>query len=153
MSGDRDGPDPPGGVPPAGGAAAGMRLDKWLWHARFFKTRTLAGTAAGGGRVRVNRAPVAKPGQTVRVGDVLTFPQGHHVRVIEILALSARRGPASEARALYRDLDPPRPRAETESRPSTPAPAARREPGAGRPTKRERRQLDRLKPAPDDPTL
>ncbi|MBP5858015.1 RNA-binding S4 domain-containing protein [Marivibrio halodurans] len=142
-----------GAPDPAGGARPGMRLDKWLWHARFFKTRTLAGTAAGGGRVRVNRVPVAKPGQTVRVGDVLTFPQGHHVRVIEIRALSDRRGPASEAQALYRDLDPPQPRADADGKASTPAPAAKREPGAGRPTKRERRQLDRLKPNPDDPTL
>lgn len=128
-----------------------MRLDKWLWHARFFKTRTLAGEVASGGRIRLNRRPVAKPGQAVRVGDVLTFPQGPHVRVIEILALSVRRGPAVEAQALYRDLDPPAPRATDPDAPPAPAPPAKREPGAGRPTKRERRRLDRLKPDPGDP--
>lgn len=135
------------------GATPGMRLDKWLWHARFFKTRTLAGTVAGGGRIRVNRVPVGKPGHTVRVGDVLTFPQGRHVRVIEIRALSDRRGPAAEAQALYHDLDPPARPTPAEDRPPAPAPAAERAPGAGRPTKRERRRIDRLKPGPDDPTL
>ncbi|MCR9219493.1 MAG: RNA-binding S4 domain-containing protein [Alphaproteobacteria bacterium] len=130
---------------------ASMRLDKWLWHARFFKTRTLASDVAGGGRMRLNRQPVAKPGQALRVGDVLTFPQGPHVRVIEVLALSARRGPAGEAQALYRDLDPPQPRARPGEDPAAPAAAARREPGAGRPTKRDRRRLDRLKPEPGGP--
>ena len=134
-------------------SGGGMRLDKWLWHARFFKTRTLAGAVAGGGRIRVNRAPVAKPGHTIRVGDVLTFPQGRLVRVIEVLALSTRRGPAAEARALYRDLDPPAARPKAGDAPAAPAPAARREPGAGRPTKRDRRRIDRLKPDPDDPIL
>ena len=128
-----------------------MRLDKWLWHARFFKTRTLATEAAAGGRMRLNRAPVSKPGQTIRVGDVLTFPLGPHIRVIEVAALSLRRGPASEARTLYADLDPPPARrAPSGPAPETPATPAKREPGAGRPTKRERRQLDRLKPAPED---
>ena len=83
----------------------GLRLDKWLWQARFFKTRGLSADLVSKGRVRVNGQPVSKPGRTVRPGDVLTFPQGRAVRVIRILAPGERRGPAAEAQALYRDLD------------------------------------------------
>ncbi len=120
---------------------AKLRLDKWLWYARFFKSRTLAAEAVTGGKVRVNRQPVRKPGFGVRPGDVLTFAQHRHVRVIEVLALGIRRGPAPEAQGLYRDLDPPQPRAPAPT-PATP----RREAGAGRPTKKERRAIDSLKP-------
>ena len=83
----------------------GLRLDKWLWQARFFKTRGLSAELVSKGRVRVNGQPVSKPGRAVRPGDVLTFPQGNAVRVIRILALGERRGPAAEAQALYHDLD------------------------------------------------
>jgi len=118
-----------------------LRIDKWLWHARFFKSRTLAAKAVGGGHVRVNRQVVRKANAMVQPGDVLTFPLGPHIRVIEIVALGERRGPAPEARTLYTDLDPPQPRTA-----ATAAPAAeRRDPGSGRPTKRERRETDRLK--------
>lgn len=121
---------------------SGIRLDKWLWYARFFKTRTLASKAVGGGHMRVNRHPIAKPGFTVRPGDVLTFAQGPVVRIIEVIACGSRRGPAPEARTLYHDLDPPQLRRKTE--PSAPA-AGQRDAGAGRPTKKERRALDRLR--------
>lgn len=117
-----------------------LRVDKWLWYARFFKTRTLAATMVSGGHMRINRQPARKPGTTVKVGDVLTFPQGPHIRVIEIVALADRRGPAPEAQQLYEDLDPPQPKPKNE----TPE-AALREKGAGRPTKKERRETDRLK--------
>ena len=117
----------------------GLRLDKWLWHARFFKSRTLAAKQCAAGRVRINRQPAEKAHQTVRPGDVLTFPQGNDVRVVRVLALGERRGPAPEARALYEDLSPPAPRA------PRPTPPARREKGAGRPTKAERREIDRLR--------
>jgi ribosome-associated heat shock protein Hsp15 len=120
-----------------------LRIDKWLWHARFFKSRTLAAKAVGGGGVRVNRQLVRKANQMVQPGDVLTFPLGPHIRVIEIVALGERRGPAPEARALYNDLDPPQPRAAASSR--SVAAVERREPGSGRPTKRDRRATDRLK--------
>lgn len=87
-----------------------LRLDKWLWFARFFKSRSLAATVCSGGRVRVNRQPVAKAHYAIRPGDVLTFPQGRTIRVIRVVALGVRRGPASEAAALYEDLEPaPRP--------------------------------------------
>jgi ribosome-associated heat shock protein Hsp15 len=83
-----------------------IRLDKWLWYARFVKTRSLAAKLCEGG-VRIDGMPVGKPGATVRPGQVLTFALGRHVRVIELVAIGARRGAAKEARALYRDLAPP----------------------------------------------
>ncbi len=118
-----------------------LRIDKWLWHARFFKSRTLAAKSVTGGRVRVNRQVVKKANHVIQPGDVLTFPLGAHVRVIEVNALGVRRGPASEARTLYTDLDPPQPR----GKPDLPPPPAEREPGSGRPTKKERRAVDWLK--------
>ena len=86
---------------------ARQRLDKWLWCARFFKSRSLATKLLEGGRLRLSGQVVSKSHQVVRVGDVLTFPQGPHIRVIEVVALANRRGPAPEARTLYRDLAPP----------------------------------------------
>jgi ribosome-associated heat shock protein Hsp15 len=81
-----------------------IRLDKWLWQARFFKSRGLAARSIGEGRVRVNAVRVTKPASVVRVGDGLTFVQGGSVRVLRIVALGTRRGPAPEAQALYEDL-------------------------------------------------
>jgi ribosome-associated heat shock protein Hsp15 len=95
---------------PAPGPASesdGLRLDKWLWQARFFKTRALAARLVGNGRVRINQAVVTKPHHRIRPGDVLTFPQGETVRVVRVLDLGSRRGPAREARALYEDLAEP----------------------------------------------
>lgn len=86
-----------------------LRLDKWLWYARFVKTRSLATKLAASGAVRLGGTPVGKASQTVKVGDVLTFPLGPYIRVIRIKALAARRGPAPEAQALYEDLEPPSP--------------------------------------------
>jgi ribosome-associated heat shock protein Hsp15 len=114
-----------------------QRLDKWLWFARFAKSRTLATRLCAEGRVRVNREVASKPSASVRPGDVLTFPQGPHIRVVRIVAPGARRGPAEEARTLYEDLAPPEPRA---SQPQS----AERDRGAGRPTKRDRRAIERL---------
>ncbi len=129
----------------------GLRADKWLWYARFFKTRSLATKICQAGKLRLSGQGVIKPHFKVRVGDVLTFPQARHIRVVKILARAERRGPASEAQALYEDLKPPD--AEGRLPRGTPSPtdpaslaaAGRREPGAGRPTKRERRDLDRLR--------
>jgi len=119
-----------------------IRIDKWLWHARFFKTRTLAQGFVTGGNVRVNKQRIEKANHSVKPGDVLTFVRGPHVRVIEIVALAERRGPATEAQTLYNDLAPPAPKKDD---PDRPAPVAERERGAGRPTKRERREIDRLR--------
>ncbi|MCB6178728.1 RNA-binding S4 domain-containing protein [Rhodobacter sp. Har01] len=95
----------PGGASPR--PADRLRLDKWLWQARFFKTRSLAAAAVETGHIRVNGTPVSRPGRDIAPGDTLTLPQGNRVRLIRILALGARRGPAPEAQALYRDLDAP----------------------------------------------
>ncbi len=91
---------------PNPGALPRLRLDKWLWQARFFKTRALASDMIDAGSVRVNGTRVTRPGRDVAQGDVLTFPQGARIRVIRILALGQRRGPSTEAQALYVDLEP-----------------------------------------------
>ena len=121
--------------------APSLRIDKWLWHARFFKSRTLASTQCAAGKVRLDGSAVSKAHALVRPGQVLTFVQGRHVRVVKVLAIGKRRGPASEAQALYDDLSPPRP--ET-AMPRTGSPAGSRDRGSGRPTKKERRKTDRL---------
>ena len=82
----------------------GMRLDKFLWAARFFKSRTLAAGLLKEGRVRVNRRLVDKAHVTVRIGDVLTFPQADRIRVVRVVALDEKRGPAPVAQTLYEDL-------------------------------------------------
>jgi ribosome-associated heat shock protein Hsp15 len=118
-----------------------LRLDKWLWQARFARTRSLAAKLVSAVRFRINGNPTDKAHHAVRPGDVLTFPLGPHIRVIKIVALGVRRGPAPEARLLYEDLDPPKP-----AQPKSAEPAvAMRDEGAGRPTKRERRATDRLR--------
>ncbi|MCA0919615.1 RNA-binding S4 domain-containing protein [Pseudooceanicola nanhaiensis] len=111
-----------------------MRLDKWLWQARFVKSRSISAELVGGGHVRVNSQKVSKSAHAVGPGDVLTFAYGGQVRVIRIEALGTRRGPASEAQALYTDLEPPQPKEEV--------PTIARIEGNSRPTKRERRKLD-----------
>ena len=83
-----------------------LRLDKWLFHARFFKSRELAAEVITSGHLRINTQRCRKPGHGVGAGDVLTFPQGARIRVIRIAALSDRRGPSETARALFVDLDP-----------------------------------------------
>ena len=114
-----------------------IRLDKWLWHARFFKTRSLAAKVVSERKLRVNGQPISKPAYAVTPEDVLTFPQAKEVRIIKIVALGERRGPAPEAQALYTDLDPPKPR---ERQPQVP-----RFEGKGRPTKKDRRALQQTR--------
>jgi ribosome-associated heat shock protein Hsp15 len=121
-----------------------MRIDRWLWHTRFFKTRTLATKLASSGKVRVNGTLIAKPHFMLAVGDTLTFPQNRHIRVVKVLSLPERRGPAPEAQACYDDLQPP----EAENRmpedrvsaAAMPAPAPEH-----RPSPRDRRALSKLR--------
>ena len=87
-----------------------MRVDKWLWHARFAKTRSVAAGLVKAG-VRLNGTRIAKPAAQVGPGDVLTFAIGARVRVVKVLGLGTRRGPAPEAQALYDDMSPPPPTA------------------------------------------
>ena len=81
------------------------RIDKWLWHARFYRTRVLAQAACTGGLIRLNDQRVEKSSVDVAPGDILTLPKGHDVVVIRVLGVAARRGPASEARLLYEIVD------------------------------------------------
>jgi ribosome-associated heat shock protein Hsp15 len=89
---------------PGQSAEATLRLDKWLWHARFFKSRSLAAAYCAEGRLRLNRRHIGRASAAVRVGDVLTFPLGDAIRVVRVLALGKRRGPPAEARTLYAEI-------------------------------------------------
>ena len=124
-----------------------LRADKWLWYARFFRTRGLATKACNAGKLRISGALVSKAHDGVKPGDVLTFPQGRHVRVVKVLALAQRRGPAAEAQALYEDLKPPSVEGRLPKIAGVQPPGARM-PGAGRPTKQDRRALDKLRREP-----
>jgi ribosome-associated heat shock protein Hsp15 len=108
-----------------------QRLDKWLWQARFFKTRGLAAKLVADGKVRVNGTRVSKAARSVVPGDTLTFPQARAIRVVRIVALPVRRGPATEAQRCYEDLSPAPP-------PRDPAAPV---PGGPRPTKKDRRNM------------
>lgn len=99
MAGPGSKPDP--------AAQPKLRLDKWLWQARFFKSRGLAADMVLEGHMRVNGTRISRPGRDIGPGDVLTFPQGGRIRVIRVLSLGERRGPATEAQMLYLDLDAP----------------------------------------------
>lgn len=118
----------------------GQRLDKWLWFTRVVKTRTFAARLISSGKARINRVRVSRPSQTVRPGDVITLMIHGRVRVLKVLDCGVRRGPATEADALYDDLSPARQTGKRETLP--PGQPAVREKGAGRPTKRDRRRLD-----------
>jgi ribosome-associated heat shock protein Hsp15 len=94
--------------------AGSMRIDKWLWFARFAKSRSLAAKLCSAGAVVVGGRPAAKPHQPVRIGDIVAVPQGDLIHTVRIVALGARRGPATEARRLYEMQAPPRPIAPSE---------------------------------------
>jgi ribosome-associated heat shock protein Hsp15 len=115
-----------------------VRIDKWLWAARFFKSRTLAAAACHGGKVDVN-GDAAKPSRSVRPGDLLRITLPRSRRIVRVATLTERRGSGGQAALLYEDLTPPPPPREARV-----APPAFRPPGTGRPTKRERRHIDRL---------
>ena len=129
---------------PNGHAGQSQRLDKWLWQARLFKTRTIASKFISDGNVRIARGETTsradKPSALVRPGETLVFTRNERLCVIRILACAERRGPASEAQTLYEDNSPPPPKkSEKEALPFA------REKGAGRPTKKDRRALASLK--------
>ncbi|MCL4190009.1 MAG: RNA-binding S4 domain-containing protein [Rhodobacteraceae bacterium] len=96
----RPGPPPP---------AAALRLDKWLFVARFFRSRAAAAAAVAAGRVRLNGLRIDKPARQVAPGDTLTLVHAGRVRVVRVLALGLRRGTTAEAATLWRDLDAPDP--------------------------------------------
>jgi ribosome-associated heat shock protein Hsp15 len=117
-----------------------QRIDKWLFFARVVKSRSLAAKLAQGGRVRVNRDKIDQPAHQVKAGDVLTITLDRRILVYRVLAVGERRGPAAEARLLYEDLSPQAPKAG--DAPASALPPFR-EAGAGRPTKKERRDMER----------
>jgi ribosome-associated heat shock protein Hsp15 len=122
-------------------SSASVRIDKWLWAARFYKTRSSAQQAIEGGKVKLN-GERTKPAKEVKPGDRLSINIGVHEWAVTVLQVSAQRGPAPVARALYEETEESRVRrARTiEQRREKFEPAMARK---GRPTKRERRELDR----------
>jgi len=112
-----------------------IRLDKWLWQARFFKARSISAKVVTAGHVTLNGSKVKKTSTPVKIGDTLTFLQAETVRIVKIAALGTRRGPATEAQTLYEDLTPV---------PEVPDDTQEVE-RKGRPTKRDRRAIDRIK--------
>lgn len=121
-----------------------FRIDKWLCAARFFKTRALAADAVECGQVQINEVRV-KPAKTLAVGDMLSIHIGQRHYVVEVLALSNRRGPAIEAQRLYRETDESRQRREAIAAQLKEQPQPFR--FRGRPTKRDRREIERFKQA------
>jgi ribosome-associated heat shock protein Hsp15 len=116
-----------------------QRIDKWLWHARVVRTRSAAAELVTSGLVRLNGERVTASSRLVRSDDVITIALDRQVRILKATGFAERRGDAEAGRALYADLTPlPAPRDES-------ARVAPREPGSGRPTKRDRRALDRLR--------
>ncbi|GLS39628.1 RNA-binding protein S4 [Mesorhizobium tianshanense] len=120
---------------------ARQRIDKWLFFSRAVKSRSLAAKLVVAGRVRINRDKAAQASDMVRVGDVLTITLERRIFVWKVLGTGTRRGPAEEARMLYEDMSPP-PVPKGEAVPD--AIPALRDAGSGRPTKKERRETDRL---------
>jgi ribosome-associated heat shock protein Hsp15 len=118
-----------------------VRIDKWLWAARMFKTRSLASEACGAGHVKVDGVSV-KPAKVVRVGDRLEVRTPGGLRILEVAGLGDRRGPAEVARTLYVDHTPPPPPKEEQA---LLVETVTRDRGAGRPSKRDLRELRRLK--------
>lgn len=131
------------GIPKTGGMSDPVRIDKWLWAARFFKTRSLARTAINGGKVRLNGSRV-KPGKPLAVGDHLNVQRGEELFEIEVLVLETRRGPAAEAQKMYLESEESATRRarRKEQKALERAARAQRE---RRPDKRQRRQIVRFR--------
>ncbi|MEO9336402.1 RNA-binding S4 domain-containing protein [Mesorhizobium sp. SB112] len=120
-------------------AAGRQRIDKWLFFSRALKSRSLAAKLVQGGRVRLNGEKLAQASDLVKPGDVLTITLERRILIYKVLLPGVRRGPAEEARALYEDLSPP------PEKKDAPALVPVRDAGAGRPTKKQRRETDRLR--------
>lgn len=124
------------------GRPEAQRLDKWLWYARVTKTRTLAATLVQNGKVRVNRERTLKPRQQVKADDVVTIAVHGRVRVLRVLAPGERRGPAKEAVELYEEISLDAPDGQTATERGGDEGSSV---GGSRPTKRDRRAIDRLR--------
>lgn len=119
-----------------------FRLDKWLWAARFFKTRAIASDAVETGKVQVNDVR-AKPAKALAVGDMVFIRLGPYTHVVEVLELSGKRGPAPVAQKLYRETEESRTKraALAQELKAQPAPSVLK----GRPTKKDRREIEQFK--------
>lgn len=117
-----------------------QRLDKWLFFARMAKSRSLAQSYIQSGHVKVNGAAIRQPSHMLKVGDRLEIGFERMDKVLVVKSSGTRRGPYEEARLLYEDETPPREPSDS----MTPLEQALRQPGSGRPTKKERRALDRF---------
>ena len=135
---------PPKQVDPDGGEK--VRIDKWLWAARFFKTRSLAVEAIGGGKILVNEERV-KPAKMIQAGDQVSIRLGPYEHVVIVRGLSERRGPASVAATLYEETATSRAAREKLAEQLRMAPAAFVFEEKGRPTKKDRRDIERLRDA------
>lgn len=123
-----------------------QRIDKWLWHARVVRTRQAAAELAASGHVRVNAQRIDAASRPVKPGDVVTVALDRTVRILKVVGFAERRGSADDARALCEDIAPDASAALAGT--SAPPPVVR-DCGTGRPTKRERRAIDRLTGDPD----
>lgn len=110
-----------------------QRIDKWLWYARFYKSRSLCAKQVSEGKIYVNDVKISRPAHGLLVGDVLTFVKAEQSRIIKVLDLGTRRGSAPEAQLLYQDSSPPRTARKI-------IPANPKFEGKGRPTAKDRRQ-------------
>jgi ribosome-associated heat shock protein Hsp15 len=117
-----------------------IRLDTWLWYARFYKSRSLSSKAILSGKLRVNSNKIIKPASKVKISDVLTITHVNSVRIIQVQSLGARRGPASEAQKLYNDLSGDMIEA---SKIKSVSEKSKKETNK-RPTKKDRRILDKI---------
>jgi len=126
----------------AGDARNRQRIDKWMWHARVVRTRTLAKRLALSGKVRLNRERVTDASRPVKIGDVLTIALDRRVLVLRIAGFTERRGSATLAAGLYEDLSPP------PAQSGVSGPEEGTQPPSRRPTKKQRRQLNALRQNP-----
>ena len=117
-----------------------IRLDTWLWYARFYKSRSLSSKAILSGKLRVNSNRIIKPASKVKINDVLTINHVNMVRIIQVQILGARRGPASEAQKLYNDLSENKTGAPNKKKVSEKF----KKDTNKRPTKKDRRILDKI---------
>ena len=119
-----------------------LRLDKWLWHARFIKSRSKSTKFCQTSKIRVNGSIISKAHYLVKPNDVLVFSIGNNIRIIKILNIGLRRGPAPEAQGLYEDISPPKSLNKKDQK--SLVIVGKREAGSGRPTKDHRRAIDKL---------
>ena len=119
-----------------------QRIDKWLWHARFFKTRSIAQKQVTTGKIRVDSEKISSPSRKVSAGNVLTITRERDIKVIEISAIADRRGPYSAAQLLYKDLSPPK--LEKQKQEQTRENMSRIQ-SEGRPSKHQRKQIMAMK--------